>query len=130
VVEAGINDIGQGVPAGMIAGNIGSIVQYVRVKSPATRVYVVSVLPTNEQAKQNYPEIAGKNDVAKDLDSRLRAAAGPYGYVYIDLASKVADGSGNLDERYAKPDGLHLNDAGYGVLVKLLKESEKKGPVQ
>jgi lysophospholipase L1-like esterase len=50
--------------------------------------------------------------------------------VYIDLPSKVADGSGNLDERYAKPDGLHLNDAGYGVLVKLLKESEKKGPVQ
>src|SRR6201999_2311781 len=39
-VEAGINDIGQGVPLGMIAGNIGSIVQYVRVKSPETRVYV------------------------------------------------------------------------------------------
>jgi lysophospholipase L1-like esterase len=130
VVEAGINDIGQGVPPGMIAGNIGSIVQYVRVKSPGTRVYVVSVLPTNEQARQNYPEVAGKNDVARELDSRLRAAAGSYGYVYIDLASKVADGSGNLDERYAKPDGLHLNDAGYGVLVKLLKESEKKGPVQ
>ena len=119
VVEAGINDIGQGVPAGMIAGNIGSIVQYVRVKSPGTRVFVVSVLPTNERARQNYPEVAGKNEVVREVDSRLRAAAGSFGYVYIDLAGKVTDGSGNLDERYAKPDGLHLNDAGYGMLLQL-----------
>lgn len=121
-VEAGINDIGQGVPVGMIAGNIASIVQYLRVKSPGTRIYVISVLPTNDRARQNYPEIAGKNEVAKELDSRLRAAAGSYGYVYVDLASQVTDGSGNLDERYAKPDGLHLNEAGYQVLVRILQE--------
>jgi lysophospholipase L1-like esterase len=126
VVEAGINDIGQGVPVGMIAGNIASIVQYVRVKSPGTRVYVVSVLPTNDRARQNYPEVAGKNDVARELDGRLKEGAGSYGYVYIDLASLVADGSGNLDERYARPDGLHLNEAAYEVLVRLIK----KGPVQ
>ena len=120
VVEAGINDIGQGVPVGMIAGNIASIVQYVRVKSPGTRVYVVSVLPTNDRARQNYPEVAGKNDVARELDGRLKEGAASYGYVYIDLASLVADGSGNLDERYAKPDGLHLNEEGYQVLVRLI----------
>jgi lysophospholipase L1-like esterase len=120
VVEAGINDIGQGVPVGMIAGNIVSIVQYVRVKSIGTRVFVVSVLPTNERAKQVYPEVAGKNELAKELDSRLRTLAGLYGYVYIDLASMIADGSGNLKEQYSKPDGLHLNEAGYGLLVRLL----------
>ena len=121
VVEAGVNDIGQWVPVGMIAGNIGSIVQYERAKSPGTKVYVVCVLPTNDQARQNYPEVAGKNDVARELDGRLQESAGSYGYVYIDLASQVADGSGNLDERYAKPDGLHLNEAGYGLFVRLLK---------
>jgi lysophospholipase L1-like esterase len=121
VVEAGINDIGQGVPVGMIAGNIGSIVQYVRAKSPGTKVYVLSVLPTNDRARQVYPEVAGKNDVARELDVRLKEGAGSYGYVYIDLASRVADGSGNLDERYAKPDGLHLNEAGYGLFVRMLK---------
>jgi lysophospholipase L1-like esterase len=125
-VEAGINDIGQGVPVGMIAGNIASIVQYVRAKSPGTKVYVVSVLPTNDRAKHEYPEIGGKNDVVRELDGRLRGQAGSYGYVYIDLASQVTDGSGNLDERYAKEDGLHLNEAGYGVFVRLMK----KGPVQ
>ncbi len=126
-IEAGINDIGQGIPVGMIVGNIISIVQYVRVKSPGTRVYVVSVLPTNDKAREVYPEVAGKNEVVREVDGRLRAVAGSYGYEYIDLATRVTDGAGNLDERYAKPDGLHLNEAGYGVLAGLLK---RKGPVR
>jgi|HubBroStandDraft_1064217.scaffolds.fasta_scaffold57230_3 lysophospholipase L1-like esterase len=122
IVEAGINDIGQGVPIGMIAGNIASIVEYVRVKSPGTRVYVVSVLPTNDHARQDYPEIAGKNEVATQLDLKLREGAAKYEYTYVDLASEVTAGSGNLDERYSKPDGLHLNEAGYDVLVRLIKK--------
>ena len=121
-VEAGVNDIGQGVPDGMIAANIGSIVQYVRVKSPGTRVFVVSVLPTNDRAREHYPEVAGKNEVVRALDGRLRHGAGNYGYIYIDLAARLTDATGNLDEQYAKPDGLHLNEAGYGVFVKLLFE--------
>jgi lysophospholipase L1-like esterase len=121
-IEAGINDIGLGVPVGMIAGNIGSIVQYVRVKSPGTRVFVVSVLPTNGRAKESYPDVAGKNDVAQKLDGLLREGAVGYGYAYIDLASLVTDEKGNLDERFAKSDGLHLNDAGYEVFVTLLRE--------
>ena len=121
-IEAGINDIGQGVPVDMIAGNIASMVQYLRVRSPGTRVYVVSVLPTNDRARVDYPEIAGKNKIVRELDGQLREEAGDFGYEYIDLASRVTDGAANLDARYAKPDGLHLNEAGYGVLVKLLKE--------
>lgn len=120
-VEAGINDIGQGVPVGMIAGNIESIVQYVRVKSRGTKVYVVSVLPTNDRARDAYPDVAGKNDIVRELDDRLREGAKGYGYVYIDLAGRVTDAAGKLDERYAKPDGLHLNQAGYGVFVNLMK---------
>lgn len=46
-------------------GNMISIVQYVRVKSPGTRVYVVSVLPTNDRARANYPEVAGKNEMVR-----------------------------------------------------------------
>jgi lysophospholipase L1-like esterase len=121
-VEAGINDLGQGVPVGMIAGNIGSIVQYVRVKSPGTRVFVLSVLPTNDRAKEDYPEVYGKNAVASELDRRLKGEAEQYGFVYIDLAARVADGNGNLKTEYAQPDGLHLNEAGYRLFLRLAKE--------
>jgi lysophospholipase L1-like esterase len=106
----------------MIAANIGSIVQYVRVKSPGTRVFVVSVLPTNDRAKEQYPDVAGKNAAVKALDVTLREGAENYGYAFIDLATRLIDGSGNLDEKYAKADGLHLNEAGYAMFVKLLRE--------
>ena len=113
-IEAGINDIGQDVPVGMIAGNIESIAQYVRVGSPRTRISVVSVLPTNEKVRNVFPMVAGKNAAVRELDALLREAAGPMGYAYIDLAAKVTDGAGNLEEQYAREDGLHLNAKGYG----------------
>jgi lysophospholipase L1-like esterase len=121
-IEAGINDIGQGVPIGMIAGNITSIVEYVRVKSPGTKVFVVSVLPTNENAQKDYPEVAGKNAVTRELNQRLQEQAGSYGFVFIDLAGRIKDEAGNLGARYARGDGLHLNAEGYQVFVRLLRE--------
>ena len=119
-IEAGINDIGQGVPPAQIAGNIGSMVQWVRVKSPDTRVYVMSVLPTNGHAQTDYPEICGKNAMVREVDRLLVAQASVRGYTYLDLASRVVSASGELDERYAQPDGLHLNEAGYRVWVGMI----------
>jgi lysophospholipase L1-like esterase len=120
-IEAGINDIGQGVPPALIAANIGSMVQYVRVKSPGTKVYVLSILPTNTHAQTDYPEIAGKNATAREVDRLLAAQAMTRSYTYLDLATKVATASGDLDERYAQPDGLHLNDAGYEVWMAMIR---------
>lgn len=121
-IEAGINDIGQLVPPALIAANIGSMVQYVRVKSPGTKVYVLSILPTNTHAQTDYPEIAGKNATALEVDQLLTSQAKARGYTYLDLASKVATATGDLDEHYAQPDGLHLNEAGYGVWMEMIRQ--------
>ena len=123
-IEAGINDIAQGVPLRMISGNIASIVGWIQVKSPATRVYVISILPTNDNARIYYPDVAGKNAIVRELDRQLQQDANTRGYTYIDVASRLTNPSGNLDEKYAKPDGLHLNEQGYTILVGLL--SHKK----
>jgi len=119
-IEAGINDIGQGVPVGMITGNIATIVGLVRVKSPGTMIYVVSVLPSNENARVDYPEIYGKNAVVREVDRQLQQHAKEEGFTYIDLAGRLMDQSGNLDKKYAQKDGLHLNKEGYAVLAGLL----------
>ncbi|MBN8855265.1 MAG: DUF4440 domain-containing protein [Sphingobacteriales bacterium] len=120
-IEAGINDIAQNVPVGMIVGNISSIVQWAKAGSPATRVYVVSVLPVNENVGKEYPELIGKNPVVREMDRQLRQLAGVTGFTYIDLASRVADPSGNLLAKYARQDGLHLNGEGYAVFVGMIK---------
>lgn len=120
-IEAGINDVAQDVPVGMIVGNISSIVQWVRAGSPATRIYVVSVLPVNENVRKEYPELTGKNPVVREVDRQLQQLAGTAGFTYIDLAARVTDPSGNLLVKYARPDGLHLNGEGYAVLAGMIK---------
>jgi len=120
-IEAGINDIAQDVPVGMIVGNISSIVQWVRAGSPATKIYVVSVLPVNENVRKEYPELTDKNPVVREVDLQLQQLAGAAGFTYIDLAARVADPSGNLLAKYARPDGLHLNGEGYKVFAGMIK---------
>ena len=122
LIEAGINDVGQGVPQGMIVANILTLIGKIRLACPGVRIYVTSVLPTNPDAQKEYPEVAGKNAVAKELDEALRRAVVERGVVYIDLAAAVRDANGELDRKYAAKDGLHLNDAGYAVWVGLIKQ--------
>jgi lysophospholipase L1-like esterase len=120
-IEAGINDIGQNVPVKMITGNIHSMVEWIRVRSPATKIYTISVLPTNANAKTAYPDVAGKNAIVQELDRQLRQQAARDGYTYIDLRTPLTDANGTLDAKYAKPDGLHLNANGYEILRQLIK---------
>jgi len=121
-IEAGINDIAQDIPPGMVLANILVMMGRVRLACPGVEIYVVSVLPTNADARKEYPEVAGKNAVVEDLDRALKEAVVERGGVFIDLRSAVMDGKGELDRKFARADGLHLNAAGYGVWVGLMRK--------
>jgi lysophospholipase L1-like esterase len=120
-LEIGINDIAQDIPVSVIGNNIYSIVKRVKTGSPNTSVYVVSILPTNSDVRQEYPELYGKNGVVEQLDYELRLHSTGNGFDYIDLKRRLSTGDGELDRRYAQPDGLHPNRAGYQVWAKILR---------
>ena len=123
-VEIGINDISQDIPVAILVKNVFAIVAEVQTRSPATKIYVHSILPTNDNVKKEYPEAYHKNAQAAIVNGQLAQNAEKIGFTYIDLSSKVKDEQDNLDRKYAEPDGLHLNKAGYAVWVKLLKEKK------
>jgi len=52
-IEIGINDIAQNIPTEIIVRNILSIVERVTMRSPVTKIYVLSILPTNDNVKKN-----------------------------------------------------------------------------
>jgi lysophospholipase L1-like esterase len=120
-IEAGINDIAQQVPPAFIIGNIHSITDYVQAKSPDTKIYVFSILPTNDDVKKEYPALYGRNDIVWRVDSLITQHAATDGYTYVDLAARLRDEKGNLAAKFARPDGLHLNEAGYAECVALLQ---------
>lgn len=107
----GINDLGKAVPAGQVVASIFRIVDSLHHASPATRVYVQSLLPVNPAFKK-FPGHTDKTAQINDVNSQLFRAAKKQGYTYIPLHDHFADTKGFLKARYTN-DGLHLTGEGY-----------------
>jgi lysophospholipase L1-like esterase len=120
-MKIGINDISQNIPAEIIVKNILTIVERVKTKSPQTKIYVHSILPTNDNVKNEYPDAFDKNEQINAVNAQLQGKAKDHPFTYVDLNKELRDRHGKLDEKYAKPDGLHLNEDGYQRWVNLLK---------
>jgi lysophospholipase L1-like esterase len=119
-IKIGINDIAQGIPSSIIVKNIITIVTRVKNKSPLTKIYVHSILPTNDNAKNEYPDVFNKNELVSRINEQIKQASAS-GFTYIDLNKELSDKNGKLDTKYADPDGLHLNEVGYKIWIRLLK---------
>lgn len=120
-IKIGINDIAQNIPVDIIVKNVMTMVERVKSQSPATQIYIHSILPTNDNVKNEYPDAFNKNDVANRVNEQVKQRATAMGFIYIDLSKALSDKEGKLDAKYAEVDGLHLNPAGYQVWVRLLK---------
>ena len=118
-IMAGINDISHDLSADSISGMLWDIVAQIHRESPATRIYVQSLLPVNTD--MGYKRLQGKEPVISRLNELLQAQAGSRGYQYIELHSHfTAPGSLRLDPRYTN-DGLHLTAEGYLLWGELLR---------
>jgi lysophospholipase L1-like esterase len=120
-IEIGINDISQNIPVNIIISNITAIVNRVRSGSPHTKIHVISILPTNDNARNEYPDAFNKNDISNRVNEGLRSRASDGSFIYIDLNCVLRDKQGKLSTKYANDDGLHLNDEGYKQLIALLR---------
>ena len=93
-----------------IVNNYETILQQIQQQSPATKVYVQSVLPVNNDLRQTKIKNA---DILK-INEGIQALANQYSYNYINLHQKMSDSKDNLDAQYSS-DGIHLNGKAYLV---------------
>ena len=122
-IKIGINDISKNIPDQVIVENILSIVRKVKTNSPRTQVFVQSVLPTNQKAKEEYPDAVGKNDHVVNVNTLLMKHAKRNGYTFVDLYAIFHDDDGNLNAGYAV-DGIHLTEVAYQRWIELLKDKK------
>ena len=116
----GINDIAKNIPDEVIMENIFSMVGRMRNSSPKTKVFVQSILPTNNTFPQ-FPDSKNKDDHIVTINGQLRKFGDRLKYTYVDLYSQFSDSESRLDAKYTT-DGLHLNAAGYDHWVEILKK--------
>ena len=115
----GINDIGKDIPDAVIADNVRKIIEHIRTESPATTIYLQSLLPVNP-AYLGFPQHYDKEDHVLRVNKMLRTVAQVTQSRFVNLFPLFMDAQERLDEQYTG-DGLHLNAKGYAVWVDHLR---------
>jgi lysophospholipase L1-like esterase len=118
-VLIGINDISKDIPDAVIAAQYWALVDSVKSQSPATRIYVQSILPLNPTVR-NFPQHYDKQARVVAVNRLIRRMARETGATYVDLWPVFVDRAGRLDASLTG-DGLHLNQRAYERWVAYLK---------
>ena len=122
VLLIGTNDINGNVENEKILENYGRILSEIRTKLPDTEIYMMSVIPQNEDL-ETYSEIkvAETTERILSLNVELRKlAVNDEKIHYFDLFSLLADENNRLKKQYSD-DGIHLNAGGFEVWSGLIK---------
>ena len=108
VFYAGDNDINDGHNAQQVFDDYVAFVTRVRKDLPTTPIAFISIKPSPSRAKL-LPVMTAAN-----AKIRAYAAAHPH-LIYIDVASKMLDASGQPRGELFIEDRLHMNRAGYDL---------------
>lgn len=117
----GINDIGKDIPDEVIADNCRRIIETVQAASPATTIYVQSLLPVNP-AYPHFPQHYDKENHVVRVNSLLRDVAASTHTRFVNLFPLFTNKQERLREDLTV-DGLHLNAAGYKIWVDYLRQA-------
>ena len=108
------------IPCYNEAKTVEKVVSDFRRCLPDAVIYVQSVTPM-----LSYKQLSDLNNTTiAAFDQAIQPICQERGYIYLDVASAVNDGYGNLMEAYcsdATAMGLHFSDAGCEAWVNYLK---------
>ena len=107
----GVNDLARKIKPDSIVKNILLIANYLRQQSPATRLYIQSILPVSD-AYNMFALHTNKGKEIKQINAQLRDSARNHRYSFIDLYSFFSGVQEKLKKEYSN-DGLHLTGDGY-----------------
>ena len=121
IIMLGMNDIGLYGVSGAIDG-MNKLTDRIEAKCPDAQIYIESVTPMLEECQLRDLN----NTTIRQFDEQVERVCNQKGYIYLDIASAVDDGYGNLISGYCSDPGamgLHFSDAGCAAWVERLKET-------
>jgi lysophospholipase L1-like esterase len=107
----GINDISKNIPDEVILRNYRRIIDSLQLQTPATKIYVQSILPTNNKYTQ-FKNHQNKTEHILYINEALKKLCKERNINYINLYDAFLDADGKLNSLYTN-DGLHLTGEGY-----------------
>lgn len=116
----GINDMKRGTPQDVILNNYRKIIRMIKSQSPATKIYVESILPINKaMLPASYAKLS--NPAILEMNNQLKRICVVEKLNYVDLHEVFAGADGELKKELSL-DGLHLRSAAYILWADYLKK--------
>jgi len=112
----GTNDLAALKTPEYIIDNYGKILDRIRKASPATEIYIQSILPTDDSY-----HTTRKNSDIRLINMNLERMARESGLVYIDLYSHFVTPDSKMNPAYSN-DGLHLTGEGFRLWKSLISK--------
>jgi lysophospholipase L1-like esterase len=116
----GINDLGRNIPDSVILRNCKRMVQRIKTGSPNTRIYLQTLLPTNESFNK-LKHLYNKEAHIRNINQELKRISEQENVTWVDLHSHFVDENGRMKKEYTW-DGVHLTLAGYRNWAKVLHD--------
>jgi CRP-like cAMP-binding protein/lysophospholipase L1-like esterase len=114
LLYAGDNDIGRGVSAAELVDLFEQFADTVRTHCPTTRCWFVSIKPSPSRDEFTDTIRAANEGVATIIEERDE-------WRYVDWFQHLLGPDGRADRQFFQPDELHVNEAAYAILARLLE---------
>lgn len=120
-VMIGINDIARNIPDSLIINNYNRIIDSFLIYMPNTKLYMQSLLPTNNNFT-NFKNHQNKTNHIININKALQEICLKKNITFINLYDDFLDIDGKLNVLYTN-DGLHLTGEGYKLWKKILRKN-------
>lgn len=121
LIMIGINDLGGGVSDSVILANWERLVKSIIAKSPRTKIFIQSILPTNPSFAR-LKHLYGHEKRIISINLSLADLANKYpNCAYVDLYHPFLDNEGFLKKEYTW-DGVHLTPVAYRHWLNILRK--------
>ena len=115
-IMIGTNDLSNGKSVDYIIENYRKIIRRITGSTPGTRIYIQSVIPTDDAL-----QYTRRNSDIIMINARLREIAEVNAITYIDLFELFRLENNKLNPEYSV-DGLHLNGKGYLIWKEAIRK--------
>jgi hypothetical protein len=116
VLYAGGNDVNAGKTPEQVAADFGRFAELVRKHLPETRLTYVGIGPNVLRW-----HLIEKTRAVNRLIAAQIAKLDPARTEYVEIEDKLLDSAGQPQPNLYLPDRLHLNDAGYDILSRIVR---------
>ncbi len=112
----GDNDVAKGISPEEIRDNVKAFIDSVRESLPHTKIYILSPKPSISRMYL-WDKYLLTHALLKEMAEKSN------GVKFVDVSSPMFDEKGSLNQSIFVEDGIHMNDAGYKIWIRILRKS-------